>query len=71
MVELPKEKHPYFVACQFHPEYRSKPLDPHPLFVTFVKAAWENRLKSENLEHDIKSDKQVEMPERAEVGAEE
>ena len=71
MVELPKEKHPYFVACQFHPEYRSKPLDPHPLFVTFVKAAWENRLKSENLEHDVTSDKQVEMPERAEVGAEE
>lgn len=31
--------HPYFVACQFHPEFKSKPLAPHPLFVRFVKAA--------------------------------
>jgi len=71
MVELPREAHPYFIACQFHPEYKSKPLDAHPLFTSFVKAAWENRLKSENLEHDVTSDKQVEMPERAEVGNEE
>lgn len=71
MVELPREKHPYFIGCQFHPEYKSKPLDAHPLFVSFVKAAWENRLKSENLDHDIASDKQVEMPERTEVVADE
>lgn len=71
MIELPRETHPYFVACQFHPEYKSKPLDAHPLFRSFVKAAWENRLKSENLEHDVTSDKQVEMPERVEVGADE
>jgi CTP synthase len=37
MIELPS--HPYFVACQFHPEFKSRPLDPHPLFVTFIKAA--------------------------------
>jgi CTP synthase len=67
MVELPREQHPYFVACQFHPEYKSKPLDAHPLFSAFVKAAWENRLHSENLEHDVRSDKLVEIPERAEV----
>jgi CTP synthase len=36
-IELPS--HPYFVACQFHPEFKSRPLDPHPLFVTFIKAA--------------------------------
>ena len=71
MVELPREVHPYFVGCQFHPEYKSKPLDAHPLFVGFVKAAWENRLKSENLEHDIASDRQLEMPERSEVLADE
>ncbi|MGH9948041.1 MAG: CTP synthase [Pyrinomonadaceae bacterium] len=71
MIELPREIHPYFIACQFHPEYKSKPLDAHPLFVAFVKAAWENRLKSENLEHDITSDKQVEIPERIEAQAEE
>ncbi|MBK9165205.1 MAG: CTP synthase [Acidobacteria bacterium] len=71
MIELPRETHPYFVACQFHPEYKSKPLAPHPLFVAFVKAAWENRLKSENLEHDVTSERQVELPERADVTADE
>jgi CTP synthase len=71
MIELPRETHPYFVACQFHPEYKSKPLDAHPLFVSFVKAAWENRLKSENLEHDVTSEKQVELPERIEVESDE
>jgi CTP synthase len=39
MIELPS--HPYFVACQFHPEFKSRPLDPHPLFVTFIRAAAE------------------------------
>jgi len=71
MVELPREKHPFFIACQFHPEYKSKPLAAHPMFDSFVRAAWENRLRSENLEHDVTSDKQVEMPERAEMGADE
>ena len=71
MVELPRETHPYFVGCQFHPEYKSKPLDPHPLFVGFVKAAWENRLRSENLEHDVTAEKHREMPERVEVTADE
>jgi CTP synthase len=68
MVELPREKHPYFVACQFHPEYKSKPLAPHPLFVSFVRAAWENRQNSENLKHDVAASKQIEIHERAVVG---
>ena len=67
IVELPRNQHPYFIACQFHPEYKSKPLNAHPLFGAFVKAAWENRLHSENLEHDVRSDKGVEIPDRAEV----
>ncbi|MFZ1700540.1 MAG: CTP synthase [Pyrinomonadaceae bacterium] len=71
MVELPRDVHPYFIGCQFHPEYKSKPLAAHPLFVAFVEAAWNNRLKSENLEHDVTSDQQVEMPERAEIRSEE
>ena len=71
MIELPRETHAFFVACQFHPEYKSKPLDVHPLFDSFVKAAWQNRLHSENLEHDVTSDMQIEMPERVEVTAEE
>ena len=70
MIELPRDKHPYFIACQFHPEYKSKPLDAHPLFSCFVKAAWENRLKSENLEHDVTSDRPVELPEHIEMGEE-
>jgi len=43
MVELPD--HPHFIGCQFHPEFKSKPLEPHPLFKTFVGAAYENGLK--------------------------
>ena len=37
IVELPE--HPWFVGCQFHPEFKSKPLSPHPLFVSFITAA--------------------------------
>jgi CTP synthase len=43
MVEL--RSHPHFVACQFHPEFKSRPLDPHPLFVGFAKAALEFQSK--------------------------
>jgi CTP synthase len=39
MIELPT--HPYFVACQFHPEFKSRPSDPHPLFTRFIGAAVE------------------------------
>ncbi|HEY6189803.1 MAG TPA: CTP synthase [Pyrinomonadaceae bacterium] len=47
MVELPVEVHPWFLGCQFHPEYKSKPLSAHPLFASFVRAAYENRLRNE------------------------
>jgi CTP synthase len=47
MIELPREIHPWFVGCQFHPEYKSKPLSAHPLFAAFVRAAHENRLQTE------------------------
>jgi CTP synthase len=47
MIELPREVHPWFVAGQFHPEYKSKPLSAHPLFASFVRAAYGNRLQSE------------------------
>ena len=47
MVELPRDVHPWFLGCQFHPEYKSKPLDAHPLFASFVRAAYENRLQNE------------------------
>ncbi len=68
MIELSRESHPFFVACQFHPEYKSKPLAAHPLFVSFVEAAWNNRLHSENLEHDVASDVPFDLSNRAEIG---
>ncbi|CAB4731205.1 unannotated protein [freshwater metagenome] len=40
-VELPTDKHPFFVATQAHPEFKSRPDRPHPLFAAFVKAASE------------------------------
>ena len=41
IVELPS--HPYFLGCQFHPEFKSKPLEPHPLFREFIAASYKNR----------------------------
>jgi CTP synthase len=41
MIELPN--HPHFVGCQFHPEFKSKPFKPHPLFAGFVRAAMAHR----------------------------
>jgi CTP synthase len=41
MVEL--RDHPYFVGCQFHPEFKSRPTSPHPLFARFVRAALDYR----------------------------
>ncbi len=42
IAELPKEVHPFFLGTQFHPEFLSRPLKPHPLFVAFMKAAGKN-----------------------------
>ncbi len=53
MVEIPG--HPYFLGCQFHPEFKSKPLEPHPWFKAFVGAAYQHGLQ------------QREQKERAEV----
>jgi CTP synthase len=43
MIELPD--HPHFIGCQFHPEFKSKPLEPHPLFKGFIGAAYAHGLK--------------------------
>jgi len=56
IVEIPG--HPFFLGCQFHPEFKSKPLEPHPLFANFIKASYENRVKS----------RQPEEPAKVEVG---
>jgi len=44
IVEL--EGHPWFISCQFHPEFKSNPMDPHPLFREFIRAAKENKSRS-------------------------
>ncbi|HEX4309288.1 MAG TPA: CTP synthase [Acidobacteriaceae bacterium] len=58
IVEIPG--HPFFLGCQFHPEFKSKPLEPHPLFLNFIKASYANRVKA-------KSAQQAE-PAKVEVG---
>jgi len=41
IAELPKSAHPFFLGTQFHPEFRARPLSPHPLFNAFIKASVE------------------------------
>jgi CTP synthase len=43
IIELPEDQHPYYMGTQGHPEYKSRPLRPHPLFLGFLDAV--NRLK--------------------------
>jgi CTP synthase len=38
-VELPQSEHPWFLGCQFHPEFKSRPTKAHPLFRDFIAAA--------------------------------
>jgi CTP synthase len=38
IIELPKSVHPFFIGTQYHPEYRSRPLDPHPIFLEYIAA---------------------------------
>ena len=51
-VELPREVHPYYIATQAHPELRSRPTDPHPLFRGLVGAALERHRSSELFDVD-------------------
>jgi CTP synthase len=48
MVEI--ADHPWFLGCQFHPEYKSKPTEPHPLFVSYIGAALEEQARREHPE---------------------
>ena len=50
IVEVPS--HPWFVAVQFHPEFKSRPLDPHPLFRDFIGAAYRFRTAAEQAEQE-------------------
>jgi CTP synthase len=64
IVELPREAHPWFLGCQFHPEYKSKPLQAHPLFASFVRAAHANRMRNETALEDLNAPETV-LHERA------
>ena len=46
MIELPRSQHPWFLACQAHPEFLSTPRDGHPLFIGFVRAAREHKAQA-------------------------
>jgi CTP synthase len=43
IAELPKDKHPFFLGTQFHPEFKARPLHPHPLFSAFIEACLKNK----------------------------
>jgi CTP synthase len=58
MIEI--ADHPWFLGCQFHPEYKSKPTEPHPLFVSYIAAALEEKTRRAQPER---------MRERIEVAA--
>ena len=45
IAELPRERHPFFLGTQFHPELKSRPLSPHPLFTAFIKACIKQKKK--------------------------
>ena len=54
VIELPD--HPWFLACQFHPEFKSKPYQPHPLFVSFIAAAVEHGRAGSDEENGVDTD---------------
>jgi CTP synthase len=45
IAELPEKKHPFFLGTQFHPEFKARPLAPHPLFTAFIKACGKRKSK--------------------------
>ncbi|WP_353073191.1 CTP synthase [Tunturiibacter gelidiferens] len=55
IVEIPT--HPFFLGCQFHPEFKSKPLEPHPLFRDFIAASYQNRLA---MQHEVSTSSSME-----------
>jgi CTP synthase len=53
IVEVPD--HPWFIGCQFHPEFKSKPLAPHPLFAAFIQASVQHRNQHHGREAEVHS----------------
>ena len=63
--ELPD--HPWYLGCQFHPEFKSKPLEPHPLFTAFVGAALAHREEKARLDGGIPQEEIADMREYSNV----
>ena len=57
IVEIPG--HPFFLGCQFHPEFKSKPLEPHPIFSAFVKASYGNRMSGKDEGMTVKAGRAI------------
>ncbi len=60
VVELPG--HPFFLASQFHPEFKSRPDEPHPMFLGFVEAAIAHRRALRTTEAVVKEPAVAELP---------
>jgi CTP synthase len=58
--------HPWYLGCQFHPEFKSKPLEPHPLFRAFIGAALEHRRRKASLHTSAVEGREVVSVETAE-----
>lgn len=56
IIELPRDAHPWFLGCQFHPEYKSKPLAAQPLFTSFVRAAHEHRMHDDTTKEGMRDE---------------
>lgn len=54
VIELPKSVHPFFIATQAHPEYKSRPTKPHPMFLEFMSAALKHREDCEMKKSNVK-----------------
>ena len=65
IIEVPN--HPWFLACQFHPEFKSNPLDPHPLFSAFVGAAERRRSGADRVPTPASSGTRASMSATAEA----
>ncbi|MFQ5486638.1 MAG: CTP synthetase, partial [Desulfobacterales bacterium] len=54
LVEITEiRNHPWFLGCQFHPEFKSRPMDPHPLFRDFIKASLKQKNQDERSASEI------------------
>ncbi|MEM7587701.1 MAG: CTP synthase [Acidobacteriota bacterium] len=58
MIELPD--HPWYLGCQFHPEYKSRPTSPHPLFVSYIRAALDEKQRLK--EHPERAKERAAVP---------